>query len=289
MENTNEKDIIMKWLVLCKKYQIKPWEWDFKNSLDEKINIKSDPIESIFNWYLRNGKITEAENTTLANAIYSVLWINNTGDLEKFLDKDIMNSFWGIYKHILKLEHNIKVNKWKDGKINKETFKFLLDRKYSFTSIDFNLLKKYALYTHTLGNFIIEPKGFNIGRKNGDYWDIALKQLKTYFDLIDESFWENHIKILFLQPFVNNDYSIASLWNPAHQNAKAIHPTSNSKNITTESLINEFLDHCCLSIEERGKQMFMELCKKLQIGEEYFPKHQFISASPQFANNLWNT
>lgn len=289
MKNTKERDIIMKWLALCKDNQIMPWEWDFKNSLDDKVNTKTDPIESIFKWYLDDGKITEVENTTLANAIYSILWINNTDDLEKSLDKDIMNSFWGIYKYILKLEHNKKVNKWKNGKINKETFEILLNKNYSFTSIDFDLLKKYALYTHTLGNLIIEPKGFNMGRKNGDYWDIALKQLKIYFDLIDESFWKNHIKILFLQPFVNSDYSIASLWNPEYQHANVINPMSISKNITTESLINEFLDHCCLSIEERGKQMFMELCKKLQIGEEYFPKHQIISASPQFANNLWNT
>lgn len=111
-------------------------------------------------------------------------------------------------------------------------------------------LKDFAKLTHSIGNIIVVPKGFNTGRGANDYGDFALKSLKTFLDSFNA--WEDYVTKFHLESFLNLDenqsekYSPISLWN-GHLEGKA---GSFPKNKTE---IEEFLENVTSSIEEREK------------------------------------
>ncbi|WP_258076405.1 hypothetical protein [Enterococcus faecalis] len=129
---------------------------------------------------------------------------------------------------------------------------FLLYNNDKFSEVydKYPKLKDFAKLTHSIGNIIVVPKGFNTGRGANDYGDFALESLKTFLDSFNA--WEDYVTKFHLESFLNLDenqsekYSPISLWN-GHLEGKA---GSFPKNKTE---IEEFLENVTSSIEEREK------------------------------------
>lgn len=111
-------------------------------------------------------------------------------------------------------------------------------------------LKDFARLTHSIGNIIVVPKGFNTGRGANDYGDFALKSLKNFLDTFNA--WEDYVKKFHLEIFLNVDenqienYSPISLW-IGHLDGKASSLPKNKKEI------DDFLENVTSSIKEREK------------------------------------
>lgn len=104
-------------------------------------------------------------------------------------------------------------------------------------------LLSFARLTHSIGNIIVVPKGFNSGRGANDYGDFALKSLKTFLDSFNA--WEDYVTRFYLEPFIEGDFPI-SLWN-GHLDDKACSLPKNKIEI------DDFLENVTSSIEEREK------------------------------------
>ncbi|PIA86577.1 hypothetical protein [Streptococcus parauberis] len=104
-------------------------------------------------------------------------------------------------------------------------------------------LLSFARLTHSIGNIIVVPKGFNSGRGANDYGDFALKSLKTFLDSFNA--WEDYVTRFHLEPFIEGDFPI-SLWN-GHLDDKACSLPKNKIEI------DDFLENVTSSIEEREK------------------------------------
>jgi hypothetical protein len=324
--------VIIDWFKECNEENILPWEYDFKlkTKLQSTSNInqienpfdEEDPVKRIFKWYCWRKTSSETETTELAKAIYSKLWGCDTSTLDrKLLDMDVMNSFWTIYQYSIKTKYAHCYYKR-----NLETFRTLLNDKYNDYRKINNLFTNFAKLTHTIGNFIIEPKGFNVGRGKGDYWDIALANqrkdwdknkdikpenylhiidtafreesendmLQTNSDTINVSFWEKNVNVLLLQPFVKENYEVAELWcGHLELSPELIHPEikDNEGNLNkreTLDLICHFINNVCSRIEERGKHMVKKLCKKMgKTNYKFYQKNlQDLPCNPRFANNI---
>lgn len=138
---------------------------------------------------------------------------------------------------------------------------FLLYNNDKFSEVydKYPKLKDFARLTHSIGNIIIVPKGFNAGRGANDYGDFALKSLKTFLDSFNT--WEDYVIQFHLESFLNSDenqsekYSPISLWN-GHLEGKA---GSFPKNKTE---IKEFLEIVTSSIEEREKILLKKVKDK---------------------------
>ncbi|NSW23507.1 hypothetical protein HRH58_13815, partial [Enterococcus faecalis] len=276
-----KKYIIKRWFEECERKKISPWKYDFKLELQTKekkffqeIMDESNAIKRIFAWYLSPVQATsETETTQLAKTIYSILWNLDISVLNRSFDMDVMNSFWTTYKFAILKKYKASYNKWQDNRINLSAI-YELDKKYyDYIEIN-NLFKAFANYTHTIGNFIIESKGFNRGRKNDDYWDLGLIIVKDNLDVLENGLWKKYVKKFYLQPFVREDYSVAELWQN-HLISEYTKPCAENNEETIE-LIKEFLDRVCPSIEERGKFIVKTLCEKLNLTNYTFYKNGLI-------------
>lgn len=120
-------------------------------------------------------------------------------------------------------------------------------------------LKDFARLTHSIGNIIIVPKGFNTGRGANDYGDFALKSIKTFLDSFNA--WEDYVTKFYLESFLNvgenqsGKYSPISLWD-GHLEGKA---GSFPKNKTE---IEGFLENVMSSIEAREKILLKKVKDK---------------------------
>ncbi|QNG05335.1 hypothetical protein FQ488_06310 [Enterococcus hirae] len=129
---------------------------------------------------------------------------------------------------------------------------FLLYNNDKFSEVydKYPKLKDFAKLTHSIGNIIVVPKGFNTGRGANDYGDFALKSLKTFLDSFNA--WEAYVTKFHLESFLNLDenhsekYSPISLWT-GHLDGKASSLPKNRKEI------DDFLENVTSSIEEREK------------------------------------
>ncbi|MGX7031148.1 hypothetical protein [Vagococcus zengguangii] len=277
------KDIVVEWLEYCDLNGIKPWEYDFKNEvLIEGNSLNQNPIVSIFEWYInKSNKFlvgVEIENTDLASEIYRLLWEINEDAMSKkrsSLDRDVMNSFWNIYKADIKLSYGLYLNKWSDNKINEKAIQFLIDNYPTYISTN-NRIFLYSKYTHTIGNFIIETKGFNMGRKQNDYWDLALKLLYDFFKIMDKDVWIKFIDTFMLHSFVNSDYSLSYYWD---RNNNDLGPNN-------EEEIVRFLRISTKSIEQRGKQMIKKICEDKNKIEYKFYKNYLVDLEVKYAEDI---
>ncbi|WP_142959200.1 hypothetical protein [Enterococcus faecalis] len=288
-----KKDIIKRWFEECERKKISPWKYDFKLELQTKekesfqeIIDESNAIKRIFVWYLSPVQATsETETTQLAKTIYSILWNLDTSVLNRSFDMDVMNSFWTTYRFAIFKKYNASYNKWQDNIINLSAI-YELDKKYyDYIEIN-NLFETFANYTHTIGNFIIESKGFNMGRKNDDYWDLGLSIIKDNLDVLETGLWKKYVKKFYLQPFVRGDYRVAELWQN-HLISEYTKPCAKNNEETIE-LIKEFLGIVCPSIEERGKFIVKTLCEKLHLTDYTFYKNDLINLTlvPKYSDEL---
>ena len=237
--------LIENWLNYCETEKIEPWRYDFKTENLVKGVQNPNPILRIFEWYINYDEKYqegEIENTELAKEIYCNLW--NIDEKIIFLDRpfvdiDVMNSFWTIYQRAIK--------------INEETFQFLMNNYDKYSEINKNF-EEYSSLTHTIGNFILEPRGFNMGRQNSDYWDLGMILLQSFFNCLDgEDNWKNFVEKYFLQPYVNNsqEYVVTEFWDRKNN---YVNPLNNQD-------VKSFIAKANWCIEERGKLMIKKLCE----------------------------
>ncbi|MGF1957592.1 hypothetical protein IGJ42_001489 [Enterococcus sp. DIV1067f] len=109
-------------------------------------------------------------------------------------------------------------------------------------------LKDFARLTHSIGNIIVVPKGFNRGRGANDYGDFALKSLKTFLETFNA--WEDYVTRFYLEPFLNvnenqsEKNSPVSLWTG--------HLDGNAGSLPkSDIVIKDFLANVTSSIKER--------------------------------------
>lgn len=251
--------LIENWLNYCETEKIEPWRYDFKTENLVKGVQNPNPILRIFEWYINYDEKYqegEIENTELAKEIYCNLW--NIDEKIIFLDRpfvdiDVMNSFWTIYQRAIKIDKNQDFYKWKNKKINEETFQFLMNNYDKYSEINKNF-EEYSSLTHTIGNFILEPRGFNMGRQNSDYWDLGMILLQSFFNCLDgEDNWKNFVEKYFLQPYVNNsqEYVVTEFWDRKNN---YVNPLNNQD-------VKSFIAKANWCIEERGKLMIKKLCE----------------------------
>lgn len=294
---TDNEKIIKEWLDKCEREHILPWQYDFKLELKLKSNSsnqsslrelqdETNSIKRLLKYLLLEDlNQTETEKTPLAIAIYSVLWELPSSN-SHIIDFDVMNSFWVTYKTALFSAYSKTYTKWSKRKINTIDIQRLLTE-YSENKYVNELFEGFSKYTHTIGNFVLESKGFNMGRKNDDYWDLGLIEFKAFLDIIspDNAMWVKYIDSMFLQPFVNKDYCISELWD-GHFSSTTTKPKIDGLAMTP---IKEFCHRTCCSIEERGKIMVKILCEK--IGQTQYEFYESILKSlhskPKFSNDLW--
>ncbi|CEG27151.1 hypothetical protein [Bacillus sp. B-jedd] len=114
-------------------------------------------------------------------------------------------------------------------------------------------LQRFAVLTHTIGNIVTVPYGFNAGRGHNDYWDWGLKLLQCFLEPIGA--WENFVNIYHLSCYVDNEYEVIPYW----ENHLAPNIRLLPKN---EFDIIRFLKHVNFCIEKRGENMMNDFNKK---------------------------
>ena len=268
------------WLRECDAKRVKPWKYDFKEELlvDGEEQNRNNVVR-IFEWYIETSKYHDGatEETKLAKAIYCQVWgVSEKAVKYKQVDMDVMNSFWTTYKQSLKLVYGKICNR-----TNEKSFKKLgmeiQNGKYHKVNERF---VEFAGWTHTIGNFALEPKGFNKGRSRDDYWDYGLKLLQEWESILEARRWKETVDAYYLQPFVNESYEVLELWD-GHYNVKSKMKPENIEQV------NQFLRRVSLSIEERGKYIIKALCVILGKKNYKFYEELRDLKTPQFANELW--
>lgn len=122
------------------------------------------------------------------------------------------------------------------------------------------IIEQFIDVYHTLGNFVLVPKGFNGWRgsfKSGlkDYWDLSLKYLQEneYGDFSPEHFTK-YINYFFLWDYVK----------PVNNSGYEINPIG-MKALTDERNISDFFKAATALIEHRG--ILMTTLLRLKISE----------------------
>lgn len=136
---------------------------------------------------------------------------------------------------------------------------FLLYNNDKFSEVyeKYPKLKDFAKLTHSIGNIIVVPKGFNTGRGANDYGDFALESLKTF--LYSFNAWENYVTKFYLESFLNvgenqrEEYSPISLWTGHLDGKKGSIPEENIE-------IEKFLKNVTSSIKKR-EEILLEVVK----------------------------
>lgn len=261
----------------CDVNKIKPWEYDFKRCYSGNDKVFQDNIEHYlryknneldvkneFNFTGKSGKHADCDKE--AFPIYKIL--NWQSDKDDIIRGETMNSFittFGrsiresdnkekIFNDNLEVNSRFYVTTYLDGLIKCNNY-----LKFNTVSTNFHELSKFALSTHTIGNFTVLPHWMNTGRYNfsQDYWDLTLKSLYDFLNLLDGSAWESFIKKYFLECYVSkNEYKPMELWKDHFQEDTPILPNA--------SQIEEFLVNTNKRIEVRGKLITKKLCEKIE-------------------------
>lgn len=132
---------------------------------------------------------------------------------------------------------------------------------------------QFALLTHSIGNIVIVPKGFNASRylPHFDYWDLSLNSLKKIYmgEKVGNSFsdktlksarmymssyssWNSFIDFHYLNGYVDEDSNVLPFWEAHFERTKPIN---------REEIIN-FLMKVNYLIENRGKKILSEIERK---------------------------
>lgn len=233
----------------------------------------------------------ETEDSMLMQAIYHILWGTYSKNVIREengnCDADVMNSFWTIFNNFtnstfsdfFKDASNIYPRSSFPNKgifsNEDEKSRSLLSayREYGaeygnswgilivdnyeneFKKLNNENLQKCAVFSHTIGNFTLTPKGFNCvgtSEKNlkhndkNNTWSEALQNLKTLDwssgKLLDCKSWNEYCKKFYMDDY-KESYSYALDANKQ----------------------DEFLKKINSAIENRGKFMAKELCEKLNL------------------------
>lgn len=124
---------------------------------------------------------------------------------------------------------------------------FLLENFSYFDKVhDHAALNTFAGRTHTIGNMTCVPKGFNVGRKGADYWDLALRALPLF--LTDAQSFEEQVATYCYEGSFEETGRIKPLWE-GHLDSGA--------NQLPQTLVHieAFLHHVNTHIMQRGKRL----------------------------------
>ncbi|MCM3028483.1 hypothetical protein M3584_16615 [Bacillus safensis] len=274
------------WFEKCEELEIKPWEWDFKQSyFKEPISENTSPIRLMLEYKIGKLKTTvkpgsKADCDKEPFHIYQLLWgtENNPGLESKYhldhydlLRGETMNSFWTTFKNSVinssnktMLYNKIGINSGKS--LKKQCHLIIFNDKFqAFNEIKRNIAAfgKFATSSHCIGNFTVLPHWMNTGRYSfsQDYWDVTLQ---SFFDFFKQmGCWKNFVEIYFLQPYVNNDdeWTVSEFWEGHFLSI------GKPKQLTPQNQkeLSEYLHKVNLRIEERGKWIIKKVCEELKL------------------------
>ncbi|MGX4645064.1 hypothetical protein [Holzapfeliella sp. JNUCC 80] len=231
-------------------------------NIDEKILLHKDIMNSFwytYKFYLQleypaifkpggnlNNKLplTKPKSSQLSKT-YIGYPPHTTGGKSQYLNQKYIEYYNQYFQSLLSpFQKEIKEEQypkilWVDFlRKNFEKFNKVHENKY---------LKDFAKLTHTIGNIVIVPKGFNSNRGNYDYWDYGLCYLKKSW-YPTTSGWKKIIKDNFLEEYVCNSCgSVQPLWEK-HLKSGNLLPKNTSQ-------IDSFLITVNQRIENRGKRI----------------------------------
>ncbi|MGG5314515.1 hypothetical protein [Enterococcus sp. AZ072] len=256
----------------CQARQEKPWEWDFKKCYCDEATINhTDPITCMLKY--KNSEFKErprfnvsgkagakADCDKEAFPLYKALdWQENQTDI---IRGEAMNTFITTFNRAIVNSSN-KDEVYAEIGIDPE--KQLSEQKpilyqnqnyqqFDLVAKNFSAFERFAIMSHTFGNFTVLPHWMNTGRYlfSKDYWDITLQSLYEFLEPLNA--WKRFVDIYFLHVFVNEDYTPAELWE--NHFSGTIQPS--------DEQIGEFLEKANARIEHRGKQLTKILCSKIE-------------------------
>lgn len=148
---------------------------------------------------------------------------------------------------------------------------FLIENYDQFLKVhDCPELAKFAKLTHTIGNIVAVPEGFNSARYFPylDYWDLSLDSLKKIFteenvcssfsddvvnsikkSMVAYSSWEDFINFHYLNDYVDENYTIIPFW---ENHFIKLEPS------TREEII-DFLTKVNICIDKRGTRVLNQI------------------------------
>ncbi|SPS07506.1 hypothetical protein [Latilactobacillus sakei] len=259
---------------------------DALERVQENKKIVSDPdkvafpIYNVLGWQTTDADAIRGESMNSFRTTLTPCITSSTHSSSPFSAEN-EKTFKSMSSEVFKLDEILK--KWasngdvaniKKFQINKEN-QLRIERHETTINL-LNEMEKFALLTHSIGNFTVMLSWVNQGRGMGnvkDYWDLTLNTLQEFFmsgkdKNLGSNFWKNFIEQYYLQPFVTSDYAPCELWD-GHFTKQAMPQTTSD--------FEQFYRNVNLLIEERGKQLTKELCKKLDLVDLQFYKDHLLN------------
>lgn len=126
---------------------------------------------------------------------------------------------------------------------------FLMQNFNQFERVHGNIeLMRFARLTHTIGNIVVVPKGFNSCRGGGDYWDLGLNELKLFLTTCGA--WDAFLEKHYLRDYVDDDDQVKTFWQQ-HLTERKLPQTA--------AEIEQFLVNINYAIEHRGRDILAAL------------------------------
>lgn len=200
------------------------------------------------------------------------------------LTTDIYKTLWDYRQ-----KSKSKIWKWKDKNRNSynsyggdtmnsflTTYNYINEKESGLLGENSDLLNEFALYTHTIGNFVLVPYGFNQARycRTGDYWDASLDILKgegfknrSGYYFTKENFM-SYINYFFLWDYVNINGEIVTLFGEDIESRKGEKNEDKLlySRLTDPENVKQFLENSIYRIKRRG--IFM--VTMLEIANEFY-------------------
>ncbi|MDN4605905.1 hypothetical protein [Sporosarcina highlanderae] len=201
--------------------------------INDEINLETDTMHSFattFNSFLRDVlKYVEP------------YWVEN------YIKKYELTETEDVYRDIYFLEN---INRWYEEMSLKDK------------SI-YKALEKFAEHSHTIGNFIMVPKGYNAGRysRTGDYWDLTLIDLKKIIAQencnLDYKWYAENYHLFNLEKYFKKNVSEYTI----EENEPILlfenHSFQHKKPIGEE--VKEFASNVTSLISDRGLSLLMKI------------------------------
>ncbi|MED1533519.1 MULTISPECIES: hypothetical protein [Bacillus] len=273
------------WFEKCEELEIKPWEWDFKQSYIKEPIKDTSSIKIMLEYKMGKLKAkvkprSKADCDKEPFHIYQLLWgTENDPELKSkhhldyydLLRGETMNSFWTTYKNSVissenknALYNEIGINP-KNPLIDQCHLLISNEKFKEFKQIKDNIaaFEKFATSSHYIGNFTVLPHWMNTGRYSfsQDYWDVTLQSFFGFFKPL--GCWKQFVERYFLQPYVNNDeeWTVSEFW----EGHFAGIGNYNQLKPQNEQELSEYLHKVNLKIEERGKWIIKKVCEELKL------------------------
>ena len=185
----------------AKKLEQKGWPAMGEQGFDLTYVPSDNPIKNWLRYRCRYYLLSDQFDCDRCDAVketYKELWPQAfaEGQTNKYTG-DTMCSFWTTYKQALFLTTGKKFCRGDEQQLLKDFDEYAVN--------DDPDLKEFAYLTHTIGNLIIVPSGFNTGRypATKDYWDITLekfykeKQHIDFASMVEGSVGDLHLEDWF--------------------------------------------------------------------------------------------